>query len=113
MNRAYVIWLAVDSNGDERISSNSLGFQRFYPGRYHEKEGTPEEWRNEKNKVLSYLDISEFNYDHWIELHDANNTPRTGELPRWMFLPKGTIKRIIGRELTWEDDPVKIENFDS
>lgn len=24
-------------------------------------------------------------------------------------LPKGTIKKIIGRELTWEDEPVKLE----
>jgi hypothetical protein len=24
-------------------------------------------------------------------------------------LPKGTIKKLIGREMTWEDEPVKIE----
>lgn len=24
-------------------------------------------------------------------------------------LPKGTIQKIIGRELTWDDKPVKIE----
>lgn len=24
-------------------------------------------------------------------------------------LPKGSIKKLIGRELTWEDDPVKLE----
>lgn len=23
-------------------------------------------------------------------------------------LPKGTIKKLIGRDLTWEDEPVKI-----
>ena len=24
-------------------------------------------------------------------------------------LPKGSIKKLIGRELTWEDDPVRLE----
>jgi hypothetical protein len=24
-------------------------------------------------------------------------------------LPKGTIKKLIGREMTWEDEPVKID----
>jgi hypothetical protein len=24
-----------------------------------------------------------------------------------VYLPKGTIKRLIGRELTWEDEPVE------
>ena len=24
-------------------------------------------------------------------------------------LPKGTIKKLIGRELTWEDDPVELK----
>ena len=24
-------------------------------------------------------------------------------------LPKGSIKKLIGRELTWEDEPVKLE----
>lgn len=24
-------------------------------------------------------------------------------------LPKGSIKKLIGRELTWDDEPVKME----
>ena len=27
--------------------------------------------------------------------------------PRWMFVPKGTIKKLIGKDLTWNDEPVK------
>lgn len=27
----------------------------------------------------------------------------------WLAVPKGTIKKIIGRELTWEDNPVKLK----
>lgn len=26
-----------------------------------------------------------------------------------VMLPKGTIKKIIGRELTWQDEPVEIK----
>lgn len=26
----------------------------------------------------------------------------------WLVLPKGSIKKLIGRELTWNDNPVKI-----
>lgn len=31
------------------------------------------------------------------------------ELGDCVELPKGTIKKIIGRELTWEDEPVELE----
>lgn len=26
----------------------------------------------------------------------------------WLVLPKGSIKKLINRELTWNDNPVKI-----
>ena len=26
----------------------------------------------------------------------------------YILLPKGTIKKLIGKDLTWEDEPVKI-----
>lgn len=26
----------------------------------------------------------------------------------WLVLPKGSIKKLIGRELTWLDEPVEI-----
>ena len=35
---------------------------------------------------------------HWIE------KPTT----EWISLPKGSIKKLIGRELTWEDEPVEL-----
>lgn len=27
-------------------------------------------------------------------------------------LPKGSIKKLIGRELSWSDEPVKLENHE-
>ena len=26
----------------------------------------------------------------------------------WVILPKGSIKKLIGKELTWEDEPVEL-----
>ena len=26
-----------------------------------------------------------------------------------IYLPKGTIKKLIGRDLTWKDDPVELK----
>lgn len=26
-------------------------------------------------------------------------------------LPKGTIKKLIGKEMTWEDEPICLEDF--
>lgn len=27
----------------------------------------------------------------------------------WLVLPKGSIKKLIGRDLTWEDNPVELK----
>lgn len=31
------------------------------------------------------------------------------EYSMWLVLPKGSIKKLIGRELTWEDKPVELK----
>ena len=111
MRKNRFIWLAVDSNGDEKLTSNPEGFQRFSPAAYHDEYGDYDKCRKERNKVISY-DDTQMEYDHWVEYHDPNSIGKTGELPIWNYLPKGTIKRILGYELTWEDEPVKIENYD-
>ena len=28
----------------------------------------------------------------------------------WLALPKGSIKKLIGRDLTWQDEPVKLKD---
>lgn len=41
----------------------------------------------------------------WFRIFDSNKGEYIGqELP----LPKGTIKKLIGRELTYKDEPVEI-----
>ena len=34
-----------------------------------------------------------------------------GESCTLIKIPKGTIEKLIGRELTWEDDPIDLEEF--
>lgn len=29
----------------------------------------------------------------------------------YFILPKGSIKKLIGRDLTWEDEPVNLDNI--
>lgn len=41
---------------------------------------------------------------HWIIAHDDLIS---GE--DYFELPKGSIRKLIGRELTWEDEPVEIK----
>ena len=112
MNNPRFVWVAVDSNGDERITSNEEGFQRFSPSLYHRKYdmSVHQEHLEEVRKVISFNDTV-LEYDHWIEYHDPGTAPKTGYLPSWIYLPKGSIEKLLGRKLTWEDEPVKIESF--
>lgn len=43
------------------------------------------------------------NSTHWFEYGYETNGFR-------ILLPKGTIKKLIGRDLTWEEGPVNIGN---
>lgn len=44
-------------------------------------------------------------YDEWRPVWDDGFE----EYTNYMGLPKGSIKKLIGRELTWEDDPVELK----
>ena len=33
----------------------------------------------------------------------------TGETMNHVFLPKGSIKKLIGKELSWSDEPVELK----
>lgn len=56
----------------------------------------PPEMNKEKSiELLSFWDNFEFDSD-------------CNKLNYIVSLPKGSIKKLIGRELTWEDDPVTL-----
>lgn len=108
----HFIWLAVDSNGNERMTTCKQGFQRFSPILYHSKYSLNPKIRKaswlEQKKICSYHD-TQMKDDHWIEKPDPEDMGKFGSYPTWSYLPKGSIKKLIGRELTWEDEPVKYE----
>lgn len=61
--------------------------------------------------------------DKWGEYIADNNPIRSffewegwekntdGESCTVISVPKGTIKKLIGKEMTWEDDPICLEEF--
>ena len=117
-------YLAVDKDGTEMISDYSLyrsGYYRKYKKcdpalcdkcvsnrvtckvdrdgkRYSVRSYTspPEMNREEAIEVLSFWDTFEFDSDG-------------NKLDYLVVLPKGSIKKLMGRELTWEDEPVELE----
>lgn len=42
-------------------------------------------------------------YGFWIPYTTCDNIESD-----WIILPQGSIKKLIGRDLTWEDGPVEI-----
>lgn len=40
--------------------------------------------------------------DEYFSVEDHNSA---------IVLPKGTIRRLIGRDLKWEDDPISLKSF--
>jgi hypothetical protein len=38
-------------------------------------------------------------------------TNTDGETCNIISVPKGTIKKLIGREISWEDEPIHLESF--
>ena len=85
-----MIWLAVDSDGKEHIFNQPLI-------RYTIKN------REQFKGSVSIMEYQS-NVDIWIV--DTN-------LEYCLFpkieLPKGTIKKITGKELSWNDEPIKQE----
>lgn len=56
-------------------------------------------------------DGAEAIYDEHPERHAVSWLPtkyRNGEYTEWIYLPKGSIAKLIGKELTWEDEPVEL-----
>lgn len=75
---------------------------------------------NEKKNKMSFVavdgDGSEYvftDYPERNELYDREywlpSCDRYGECNDYVELPKGSIRKLIGRELTWEDEPVELK----
>lgn len=77
-------WLAVNPSGREYI--------------FHNK---PVRVINKNNEL----------YNHWCdeETYDYIRGMTTSAEDYSILLPKGTIKKITGKKITWENEPIKIK----
>jgi hypothetical protein len=88
-------WVFVDKDGTEKVSNN-LPLRRKFKG----------------VRIVSAFwgaftgSYSKNNWDKWCDGFSSNEKdflPFNG-----VILPKGTIEKIIGRKITWDDEPVEV-----
>lgn len=99
-------WIAVNKDGTEIISPNqpkrwcNLEYKSLFGNRktsYISDTISIERIRRDNPEMLCF----------WIDYRDIDSdfSPKTRmEIP----IPKGTIKKIIGREMSWSDNPIFI-----
>ena len=75
-------WVAVDKNGNE-------GIFRYKPYRKDPIESIYKLWEPE----------------YWTDADSSDYGNEDGEVP----LPKGTIKKLIGKDLDWSNEPVELK----
>lgn len=56
-----------------------------------DKDGTEVVFNKKPVRDTGYWKFSTYDYNHYV------------------CLPKGSIKKLIGRELTWNDEPVELK----
>lgn len=93
------MYIAVNKDGTEMCFN-------YEPSRYSE---LVKEW-NIENEKLGYA-IEEVTEDDYFWTDQSSdyygmNFDNTG-----VIMPKGTIKTLIGRELTWDDTPIDLKKL--
>lgn len=120
-------WLAVNKNGTEIISKYEL-YRNGYIKDY--KPCDPSECTNCICNNDSFCKTDSEGHKYSLELNDSILATLKGDsivnLSVWdtfrcdaegnridytIELPKGTIKKLIGRDLTWENNPVELDTF--
>jgi hypothetical protein len=88
-------WVFVDKDGTEKIS-NSEPMRRQLKGK----------------RILSVMwgmCTGTYSKNNWNKWCDGWSTDGKDFLPfMGVIIPKGTIEKIIGRKITWEDEPVEV-----
>lgn len=48
--------------------------------------------------------------NEWVDLYEYTNCGgNQNDIEIQIELPQGTIKKLIGKELTWNDEPIKLQ----
>lgn len=89
------IYLGVNSDGTEMMSKQKL--KRFIS------------YEENKTDVLCFDDTQQ--PPHWMLDFTGMRVPKNGVFPVnvYLTLPTGSIKRMFGLDLTWEDEFVTVE----
>lgn len=98
------MYIAVNKDGTEMCFN-------YEPSRYSE---LIKEW-NIKNEEIGYAleEVTEDDY-YWTDQSSdyyANPIDGIGYYNTGVKMPKGTIKALIGRELTWDDTPINLDKL--
>lgn len=88
-------WLCVDRDGTEKISSGKP-LRRSFKG----------------VRILSALGClctGTYSKNNWNKWCNGWSTDKEDFIPFFgVILPKGSIEKLIGKKLTWKDEPVEI-----
>lgn len=90
-----MVCVGVNKDGTEVICEREL--TRFIPG-------------DQKTHEVCSIKVLFNNKPCWIKV-DPSECGTYGLIVNALILPKGSIKRLIGRELTWDDECVIIEDY--
>lgn len=87
--------MGVNKDGSEIISK--LPLKRFIDYETNEKD------------VMSYNDS--IKPPHWMVDYTGIEIPKTGHMPidEYLTLPSGSLSRMFGENLTWEDEFKTVE----
>ena len=92
-------YVAVDYDGTEKMSNNTFIRRKFLNG--------------QKVYVvfwgLFHGSYKKNEYKKWADMFSSDENdflPFSG-----VILPKGTIEKLIGRKMSWTDEPVEISSF--
>lgn len=85
-------YLAVNKDGTEVIGN-------YLIKAYYTKSGS----------LVCKGDYYRMNEDNYTLYVDPYENPDEGTQDVSVALPKGSIKKLIGRELNWNDEPVELE----
>ena len=92
-------YVAVDYDGTEKMSNNTFIRRRYLNG--------------QKIKSVFWGLFGGFykknEYRKWADMFSSDENdflPFSG-----VILPKGTIEKLIGRKMSWTDEPVEISSF--
>lgn len=97
-------WLAVDKDGTEIISNYILKRNIDIANlNFIERICSINEEREYKNGIQKWIPFISATEYHEI----AGNGGIKMDKP--IAIPNGTIKKLIGRSLTWEDEPVELK----